>query len=29
MSKNQCQVLDLYAIFLAADQKESVIFASY
>ena len=29
MSKNQCQVLDLYAIFLAADPKESVIFASY
>ena len=29
MFRNQCQVLDLYAIFLAADQKENAVIASY
>ena len=29
MSRKQCQFLDLYAKFLAPDQKEKAIFASY
>ena len=29
MSRNQCQVSDLYAISLATDQKGNDIFASY
>ena len=28
MSRNQCQVPDIYAISLAADPKENVIIAS-
>ena len=29
MSGKKCQLLDLYAISLAADQKENFIIASY
>ena len=29
MFRNQCQVLDLYAIFLATDQNENAVLASY